>query len=58
MIEDEILTKADVLKYLKISHATLQELMREREIPYSKLKRKVLFKKSDIDAFLESKKVK
>ena len=58
MNEDRLFTKEDAAKYLHISRATLGRLM--KEIPYIKLagkKGRVLFKKSDIDAWLESKKV-
>lgn len=56
MNEDRLLTKEEVAEYLRISRATLGRLM--KKIPYIKLGRRVLFKKSDIDKFLESKKVK
>jgi len=52
------MTKQDVMDYLKISHQTLYRLMNKREIPYFKLERKVLFRKSHIDKWLESKIVK
>lgn len=56
MNEDRLLTKEETAKYLHISRATLSRLM--KEIPYIKLGRRVLFKMSDIDKYLESKKVK
>lgn len=56
MDEDRLLTKDEAAKYLRISRTTLGRLM--KKIPYIKLDRRVLFKKSDIDKFLESKKVK
>ena len=58
MAKDELLTKKDVLELLKISTATLDRIMKKKEIPYIKLERKVLFRKSDIDKFLESRLVK
>lgn len=45
------------MEYLRISHGTLDKIIKKREIPYIKLERKVLFKKSDIDAWLESKRI-
>ena len=51
--KDEILTKKEVLAYLKISHGTLSKLMRKGGIPYIKMERKVLFRLSDIDQWLE-----
>jgi len=54
----ELLTRKEVMRLLRISHGTLDVLMKNKEIPYIKLKRKVLFRKKDIDEFLESKLVK
>jgi excisionase family DNA binding protein len=53
-----LLTKKDVQEYLHISHETLQRLMRKNAFPYIKMERKVLFKKEDIDAYLEAHIVK
>ena len=58
MDKDEILTKTQVQEYIKISRGSLLRLMNAREIPYFKLARRVLFKKADIDAWLETKRVK
>jgi excisionase family DNA binding protein len=55
---ESLMTKADVMQYLRISHDTLHRLMRSGAFPYMKLERKVLFRKDDIDRFLESKLVK
>ena len=57
--KDEMLTKEDVCKYLQISHGMLQKLMSrtDRPIPYIKFDRKVLFRLSAIDKWLESCKV-
>ena len=54
----ELLTREQVMRYLQISHGTLNKLMRLKVFPYIKLERKVLFKKADIDAWLESKMIK
>lgn len=51
------MTRKEVMEYLRIKRGTLSKLMKQRAFPYIKLERKVLFKKKDIDAFLESKKV-
>lgn len=58
MEKDVLMTKQEVLEYLRISHQTLFRLMRKHSFPFIKLDRKVLFRKSDIDKFLESKLVK
>ena len=52
------MTKAEVLEYLRISKGTLDKLMRRREIRFHKLERKTLFRRSDVDAFLEKRLVK
>jgi excisionase family DNA binding protein len=55
MVQDEYLTKSELQKLLKISRGMVDKLM--KEIPYIKLGKKVLFRKSDIDAYLEKKTV-
>jgi excisionase family DNA binding protein len=57
-MEKELLTKAEVMAFLRISKRTLDKLMRRRAIPFFKLERKVLFRRQDIDNWLESKRVK
>ena len=52
---DRLMSRNEVVKYLKISHGTLTKLMNKKAFPYIKLERKVLFRKSDIDKFLEEK---
>lgn len=58
MPKKELLTKQETIEYLRISMNTLYRLMKSGELTYIKLERKVLFKKEDIDKFIESKKVK
>ncbi len=58
MRKEELLTRDDVMDYLKISKGTLYKLMKQKAFPYIKLERKVLFRKKDIDEFLDSKLVK
>jgi excisionase family DNA binding protein len=50
----ELMSRAEVMEYLKISHQTLYKLMKLNAFPYIKMERKVLFRKSDIDAYLEA----
>lgn len=57
MPEKKLLTKQEAIEYLRISMNTLYRLMKSGELPYIKLERKVLFKKEDIDKFIESKRV-
>ena len=58
MTNDELLTINEALEYLKISRGSLYKLMKQKAFPYIKLEKRVLFRKSDIDKFLESKTVK
>jgi excisionase family DNA binding protein len=56
--ENDILTKKQVQEYLQVSRGTLDRLMATQEIPYFKIRRHVRFKKVDIEAWLETKRVK
>ena len=60
MKKETFMTKKEVQEYLKISPATLDRLMNDKAFPYIKLRKKgkVLFRKSDIDKFLEEKTIK
>jgi len=53
----DYMTKDDLLTYLHISRGTINRLMK-RGLPHIKLERRVLFRKADVDAYLESKVVK
>ena len=56
-IHDVLLTRKELMDYLKIKQGTLRKLMLRNEFPYFKLERRVLFRKDDIDKWLESKQV-
>jgi excisionase family DNA binding protein len=56
MEEDRLLTKKEAQEYLRISRTTLERKIM-KEIPYIKLGKRVLFRKSDIEKYLETKKV-
>lgn len=58
MEQEHLLTRRDVMEYLRVSPGTLDKLVKKHELPCIKLERKVLFRKSAIDAWLESKRVK
>jgi excisionase family DNA binding protein len=58
MENKELMTRAQVMAYLQISAMTLHRLMKRHAFPYIKFETKVLFKKSDIDAYLEAHLVK
>jgi len=53
----ELMTKDDLMAYLRISRGTINRLM-QQGLPYVKLERRVLFRQMDIDAYLESKIIK
>jgi len=46
-----------IWEYLRISSQTLEKFMKQKQISFIKLDRKVLFKKSDIDKFIERKRI-
>jgi excisionase family DNA binding protein len=52
----EYLSKKDLATYLGISKGTIERLMKQG-LPHIKLERRVLFKQSDIDHWLETKRV-
>lgn len=54
----DLLSQAELLIYLQISRTTLYKLIKKDEIPHMRLGRKLLFRKKEIDAWLESKRVK
>jgi excisionase family DNA binding protein len=54
----ELLTRAELMDYLRISRGTLDKLIKNRVIPFIKLDQKVLFRKSEVDRWLESKTIK
>jgi excisionase family DNA binding protein len=56
--QERLLTKAEVEEYLRISHMTLQNLMKKHSLPYIKMGKRVLFRRTEIDAFLEAKTVR
>ena len=53
----EVLNKKELAEFLSISVSFLNKLMSEKKIPYLKIENKVLFLKSDILSWLESKRV-
>ena len=56
MSDEKLLTQKEAMSYLRISLETLAKLRREG-LPFVKLGKKVLFKKSDLDAFIEARTV-
>jgi len=58
MPDKDLLTRKETMEYLRICRGTLDRMMKKHDIPFIKMGKKVLFRKSDIDAFLESKTVR
>jgi excisionase family DNA binding protein len=60
-MEKDLMSKADLMRYLSISRATVDRLMKSG-LPYIKLdpgKRGVVrFRRHDVDAWLETKRVR
>lgn len=54
-IDHALMTKEELRDYLRISDSTLTLLIKREGLPYIKLRRKVLFRRSDIDKFLENR---
>jgi excisionase family DNA binding protein len=52
-VESNLLTKEETLEYLRISKTTLEYLIKEEGLPFIKWRRKLLFRKSDLDKFLD-----
>jgi len=58
MRRDEFLSKNEVTAYLKISLTTLDRLIKRRALPFVKIGKRVIFKRADIDRFVESRTVR
>ena len=58
MADRDYMERAEVMEYLRISRGTLDKLQKRREIPFAKIGKKVLFRKRDIDGWMESMIVK
>lgn len=56
-MDAEYLSKKDLMAYLSIGLATVGRLMKQG-LPYVKLERKVLFRKMDVDEYMERHLVK
>lgn len=56
-METEYLTKKELMAYIKVSRTIVDKLVRQG-LPHIKLDRRVLFRRGDVDKWLESKIVK
>jgi excisionase family DNA binding protein len=57
-MEKQLLTIAGLQEYLSISRTTVFNLMKAKRIKYARVGRRVLFRKSDIDDFIQKSIVK
>lgn len=46
------------MEYLRISRGTVDNWMKKQGMPFFKVEKKVLFRKADVDAWLETKRIK
>ncbi len=53
----ELLTPAEAAAFLRISMTTIRKMLRERRLPYSKIGRRVLINRADLDALLDASRV-
>ena len=52
-MDKQLLTIAELMEYLSISRTTVFKLMKAKRLKYAKVGRRVLFRKSDIDEFIQ-----
>ncbi len=52
--KSELLTRKEASRYLIVSTPTLDRMVRRKELPTIRFGRNVRFKKTDLDAFIES----
>jgi excisionase family DNA binding protein len=57
-MEKDLLTRAEVMAWLRISKRTLDKMMRNREIPFHKVGKAVRFKRQELDKWFETTRVK
>ena len=58
MPSQEYLTKQEAVEYTRLSIATVDRLMKTKELKFGKVGRKVFFRKKDVDAFMAKRLVK
>ena len=58
MKDKELMTKKEVAELLRSSLTTVDRLMSSGKLKYIKLEKKVLFRRKDIDRWLDSRVVK
>ena len=56
-VDSPYLTFPEALEYLRMGNTALRQLVRNRKIRYIRQGRKILFRRTDLDAFLDAKAV-
>jgi len=56
--ERTLMTRTEVMVYLRVSKRTFDKMMKSENIPHFRLKKKLLFRESEIENWRESKRVK
>ena len=56
-MENSFLTVREASKYLGVKPSSLYSLVEEKEIPHYRVGRLIKFKKADLDAFMEERRV-
>lgn len=57
-MEKDLLTRAEVQAWLRISKRTLDKMMRNRQIPFHKIGKSVRFKRQELEEWFETLRVK
>ena len=57
-MDPEYFTFKETLEYLKLSRSKLARMMKAGEVPYARIGKRILFRKADLDQFVESRLVK
>jgi len=52
------MTKVEAAEYMRVSLATIDRLMKSRELRHAKVGKKVLIRRKDIDTLIEKRMVK
>jgi len=53
-MEKELLTTKEAAEYLRVSMPQIYKLVRQEKVPSIRLEDKILFRKTTLDAFLDS----
>ena len=56
-MEERLLTTAEIAEYLSVTDQTVRRWVKDRELPAFKLGRELRVKESDLERFLESRRV-